>query len=230
MWRSTRTYVYEFTVHEPENCTAIAAAAEISTDVTVQLQFMKDTSPIDGKCSNIAATFTMMPVPHTMWRLLTSLALLAVVVPGADGGYPNAAAKPLLAEVKGMFDHGYEGYLKQGNVTEFKRAVNLVTTNVNFTIDRNVSVFSSHRNTDSSSNRNTDSNTDSNAKRQPEEEADEVEESFQYDGRLLEMAIDLAFDTPTSIPIGTVNLMHGVPPGETTITSLAGAGTYLLEF
>lgn len=102
-----------FTVYEPENCTAIAAAAEISTDVTVQLQFMKDTSPIDGKCSNIAATFTMVPVPHTMWRLLTSLALLAVVVPGADGGYPNAAAKPLLAEVKGMFDHGYEGYLKQ---------------------------------------------------------------------------------------------------------------------
>ena len=32
------------------------------------------------------------------------------------------------------------------------------------------------------------------------------------------------------IPIGTVNLLHGVPPGETTITSLAGAGTYLLEF
>ena len=74
---------------------------------------MKDTSPIDGQCSNIAATFTMVPVPHTMWRLLTSLALLAVVVPGSDGGYPNAAAKPLLAEVKGMFDHGYEGYLKQ---------------------------------------------------------------------------------------------------------------------
>ena len=32
------------------------------------------------------------------------------------------------------------------------------------------------------------------------------------------------------IPIGTVNLLYGVPPGETTITSLAGAGTYLLEF
>lgn len=116
--------MYEFTVHEPENCTAIAAAAEISTDVTVQLQFMKDTSPIDGKCSNIAATFTMMPVPHTMWRLLTSLALLAVVVPGADGGYPNAAAKPLLAEVKGMFDHGYEGYLKQVCVCAVYRSTN----------------------------------------------------------------------------------------------------------
>ena len=40
--------------------------------------------------------------------------------------------------------------------------------------------------------------------------------AFEYDGRLLEMAIDLgdrllpAFDTPTAIPIGTVNLMHGV--------------------
>jgi mannosidase alpha-like ER degradation enhancer 2 len=29
---------------------------------------------------------------------------------------------------------------------------------------------------------------------------------------------------------GTVNLLRGVPPGETTITSLAGAGTYLIEF
>lgn len=85
---------------------------------------MKDTSPIDGKCSNIAATFTMVPVPHTMWRLLTSLALLAVVVPGADGGYPNAAAKPLLAEVKGMFDHGYEGYLKQVCVCAVYRSTN----------------------------------------------------------------------------------------------------------
>ena len=60
--------------------------------------------------------------------------------------------------------------------------------------------FSSHRNTDSSSNRNTDSNTDSNAKRQPEEEADEVEESFQYDGRLLEMAIDLGDRYGTTTP------------------------------
>lgn len=50
------------------------------------------------------------------------------------------------------------------------------------------------------------------------------------------MAADLAtrllpaFDTPTGIPYGTVNLRHGVPPGETTITSLAGAGTHVLEF
>ena len=39
-----------------------------------------------------------------------------------------------------------------------------------------------------------------------------------------------AFATATGIPYGTVNLRHGVPPGETTITSLAGGGTHLLEF
>lgn len=39
-----------------------------------------------------------------------------------------------------------------------------------------------------------------------------------------------AFDTPTGIPYGTVNLMYGVPKNEVQITSTAGAGTNLLEF
>eukprot|EP01063_Lacrimia_lanifica_P016504 TRINITY_DN23048_c0_g1_i1.p1 TRINITY_DN23048_c0_g1~~TRINITY_DN23048_c0_g1_i1.p1 ORF type:complete len:561 (+),score=189.28 TRINITY_DN23048_c0_g1_i1:70-1752(+) len=59
---------------------------------------------------------------------------------------------------------------------------------------------------------------------------------FTYDGELLALAYDLgkrllkAFDTQTGIPYGTVNLRHGVPPKETEVTSLAGGGTYLLEF
>lgn len=50
------------------------------------------------------------------------------------------------------------------------------------------------------------------------------------------MAVDLAnrlvpaFDTATGIPYGTVNLRGGVPPNETTVTSLAGGGTHILEF
>ena len=40
----------------------------------------------------------------------------------------------------------------------------------------------------------------------------------------------LAFDTPTGMPYGTVNLRHGVPKGETTVTCTAGVGTFLLEF
>lgn len=39
-----------------------------------------------------------------------------------------------------------------------------------------------------------------------------------------------AFDTTTGIPYGTVNLRRGVPHGETTVSSTAGAGSLLLEF
>lgn len=39
-----------------------------------------------------------------------------------------------------------------------------------------------------------------------------------------------AFSTPTGIPYGTVNLKHGVPNGETPVSSTAGAGSLLLEF
>jgi len=57
-----------------------------------------------------------------------------------------------------------------------------------------------------------------------------------YRGQLLDLAADLgyrllvAFDTETGIPYGTVNLLHGVPKGETPITSTASGGTFLLEF
>ncbi|KAK1744404.1 alpha-mannosidase (glycosyl hydrolase family 47) [Skeletonema marinoi] len=39
-----------------------------------------------------------------------------------------------------------------------------------------------------------------------------------------------AFNTASGIPYGTVNLLHGIPPQETTVASLAGAGTLTLEF
>eukprot|EP00899_Mesostigma_viride_P002773 jgi/Mesvir1/12497/Mv08109-RA.1 len=57
-----------------------------------------------------------------------------------------------------------------------------------------------------------------------------------YTGGLLTLAHDLglrllpAFDTPTGIPYGTVNLRYGVPKGENTVTSTAGGGTLTLEF
>ncbi|KAL6519964.1 Alpha-mannosidase I mns4 [Orobanche minor] len=62
-----------------------------------------------------------------------------------------------------------------------------------------------------------------------------------YDDELLHLAEDLAhrllpaFDTPTGIPFGSVNLMHGVDENESKakpllITSTAGGGTLTLEF
>ncbi|KAI3707541.1 hypothetical protein L6452_26161 [Arctium lappa] len=57
-----------------------------------------------------------------------------------------------------------------------------------------------------------------------------------YDDELLHLAEDLgrrllpAFDTPTGIPFGSVNLLHGVDKNESKITSTAGGGTLTLEF
>jgi len=53
---------------------------------------------------------------------------------------------------------------------------------------------------------------------------------------LLFLVVDLvdrlmpAFETPTRIPYCTVNLQHGVPMNETTVTATACAGTLVLEF
>ena len=52
-----------------------------------------------------------------------------------------------------------------------------------------------------------------------------------YSGSLLRHATDLAnrllpaFNTPTGIPFGTINLRFGVPQDESTEASVAGAGT-----
>lgn len=57
-----------------------------------------------------------------------------------------------------------------------------------------------------------------------------------YDNQLLHLAVDLAqrllpaFDTPTGIPYGSVNLLYGVDENESKITSTAGGGTLTLEF
>ena len=40
----------------------------------------------------------------------------------------------------------------------------------------------------------------------------------------------LAFDTPTGMPYGTVNLRYGVPRNETPVTCTAGVGTFIVEF
>ena len=112
-----------------------------------------------------------------------------------------------------------------GNSSEFFRVVDLVSRELTFQLDVNVSVFetnirvlggllSAH--------------------------AIATDPPFPggegYSGGLLAKAVDLAdrllpaFATPTGIPYGTVNLQRGVPRGETDIASTAGAGTLSLEF
>lgn len=56
-----------------------------------------------------------------------------------------------------------------------------------------------------------------------------------YDDALLYMAVDLAdrlmpaFETPTGIPVGAINLRYGVAADESRVASTAGAGSLLLE-
>lgn len=64
----------------------------------------------------------------------------------------------------------------------------------------------------------------------------ELNSHWPCEGPLLDLAVDVArrllpaFQTPTGMPYGTVNLRHGVPPNETPVTCSAGVGTFLLEF
>ncbi|KAK3886809.1 hypothetical protein Pcinc_009034 [Petrolisthes cinctipes] len=168
----------------------------------------------------------------------------------------------LREDVRGMFYHAYDGYMKyaypydelrpltcdghdtwgsysltlvdaldtlavMGNKTEFQRVVNLILDRANFDVNINVSVFetniriiggllSGHL--------------------MSRKMGVKVEDGWPCDGPLLRMAKDVAsrvlpaFDTPTGMPYGTVNLRDGVPEGETPITCTAGVGTYIIEF
>ncbi|KAK3260378.1 hypothetical protein CYMTET_30660 [Cymbomonas tetramitiformis] len=112
-----------------------------------------------------------------------------------------------------------------GNSTEFAKAVQWISSEVNFDVDVRVNVFecnirvlggllSAHQ---LASNR-------------------ELGLMSEYDGGLLTLAFDLgkrllpAFHkSPTGIPYAWVNLKHGVRKGETTETNTAGCGSLIIE-
>lgn len=112
-----------------------------------------------------------------------------------------------------------------GNVTEFERVSNFLFENLDFDMDVNVSVFETNI-------RVLGSLLSSHllCLHSP------LKPMKNYKGQYLDLALDLgrrlvpAFNTPTGIPYGTVNLKYGVPPQETTVTCTSGAGTFSLEF
>eukprot|EP01064_Diplonema_japonicum_P034671 TRINITY_DN7276_c1_g1_i1.p1 TRINITY_DN7276_c1_g1~~TRINITY_DN7276_c1_g1_i1.p1 ORF type:complete len:525 (+),score=56.06 TRINITY_DN7276_c1_g1_i1:95-1576(+) len=188
--------------------------------------------------------------------LNTLLWLCAVLCTGLG---LNVNVGQLRDDVKEMFDFSYSGYMENafpldelrpisctgvdtlggfkltlidsldmllivGEKNEFCKQIDWLGENLSFEIDKNISVFevtirvlggliSSHLLIEQN-----------------------IVNCDSYDGSLLTKAYDLgqrllpAFSTPTGIPYGTVNLLHGVPRNETTITSLAGGGTNLIEF
>ncbi|CAH0385855.1 unnamed protein product [Bemisia tabaci] len=114
-----------------------------------------------------------------------------------------------------------------GNYSEFRRVVEIVTNEIYFDADINVSVFETNiRILGGLLSAHLFSKRAGLA----------LEEEWPCNGPLLRLAEDVAkrllpaFDTATGMPYGTVNLRHGVPHGETSITCTAGVGTFILEF
>lgn len=165
-------------------------------------------------------------------------------------------------EVKEMFYHAYDSYLKfaypydelrpiscdgvdtygsysltlidaldtlaiMGNYTEFQRVVDILTTKENFDSNINVSVFETNIRIIGGL---------LSAHLLSHKAGIKLEPGWPCNGPLLRLAEDvakrliIAFDTPTGMPYGTVNLQNGVPKAETTVTCTAGIGTFIVEF
>ncbi|XP_039354839.1 ER degradation-enhancing alpha-mannosidase-like protein 2 isoform X3 [Mauremys reevesii] len=114
-----------------------------------------------------------------------------------------------------------------GNVSEFQRVVNVLQEGVDFDIDVNASVFETNIRVVGGL---------LSAHLLSKKAGVEVEAGWPCSGPLLRMAEEAArkllpaFQTPTGMPYGTVNLLHGVNPGETPVTCTAGIGTFIVEF
>ncbi|XP_010542915.1 PREDICTED: alpha-mannosidase I MNS4 isoform X2 [Tarenaya hassleriana] len=176
-------------------------------------------------------------------------------------GVTHEEAKLLRDEVREMFYHSFDGYMKHafpldelkplscegedtlggyaltlidsldtlallGDRANFTSSVEWIGKNLQFNINKTVSVFeTSIRVLGGLLSAHLIASDYATGMRIP-----------SYDNELLVLAEDLArrmlpaFDTPTGIPFGSVNLMHGVDKHESKITSTAGGGTLTLEF
>jgi len=115
-----------------------------------------------------------------------------------------------------------------GNTSEFRRVAELVVDQLqDFDIDVNTSVFEANIRVVGGL---------LSAHLFSKKAGHILEHGWPCSGPLLRLAEDLgrrllpAFDTATGMPYGTVNLKHGVPQGETSITCTACVGTFIIEF
>ncbi|XP_078690236.1 ER degradation-enhancing alpha-mannosidase-like protein 2 isoform X1 [Branchiostoma floridae x Branchiostoma belcheri] len=117
--------------------------------------------------------------------------------------------------------------LVMGNHSEFRRVAQLLADTMTFDTDVNASVFETNIRVVGGL---------LSAHLLSRKAGVDLEPGWPCDGPLLRLAQDAArrllpaFDTPTGMPYGTVNLRYGVPPGETPVTCTAGVGTFLVEF
>lgn len=117
--------------------------------------------------------------------------------------------------------------LLMGNHSEFNRVVDILIKTQDFDRDVNVSVFETNIRVVGGL---------LSAHLLSHMIPESVGQGWPCSGPLLTLAVDAArrllpaFQTTTGMPYGTVNLKHGVPPGETEVTCCAGVGTFIVEF
>ncbi|KAL1021176.1 hypothetical protein UPYG_G00009780 [Umbra pygmaea] len=151
-----------------------------------------------------------------------------------DNAYPYDELRPLTCDGQdtwGSFSltliDALDTLLILGNHTEFQRVATLLQDTVHFDIDVNASVFETNIRVVGGL---------LSAHLLSRRAGMEVESGWPCSGPLLRMAEDAArkllpaFQTPTGMPYGTVNLLRGVNPSETPVTCTAGVGTFILEF
>lgn len=114
-----------------------------------------------------------------------------------------------------------------GNYSEFRRVAAMIAQKMDFNININVSVFETNIRVVGGL---------LSAHLLSRHAGAQLEPGWPCSGPLLRLAEDVAnrllpaFATKTGMPYGTVNLVSGVPRGETSVTCTAGVGTFLLEF
>ncbi|KTF85578.1 hypothetical protein cypCar_00004294 [Cyprinus carpio] len=151
-----------------------------------------------------------------------------------ENAYPYDELRPLTCDGQdtwGSFSltliDALDTLLILGNHTEFQRVATLLQDTVDFDTDVNASVFETNIRVVGGL---------LSAHLLSKRAGMEVEEGWPCSGPLLRLAEDAArkllpaFQTPTGMPYGTVNLLRGVNPSETPVTCTAGVGTFILEF
>ncbi|XP_061781820.1 ER degradation-enhancing alpha-mannosidase-like protein 2 [Nerophis lumbriciformis] len=151
-----------------------------------------------------------------------------------DNAFPYDELRPLTCDGQdtwGSFSltliDALDTLLVLGNQTEFQRVASLLQDTINFDIDVNASVFETNIRVVGGL---------LSAHMLSGRAGVQLEPGWPCSGPLLRMAEDAArkllpaFQTPTGMPYGTVNLLRGVSPTETPVTCTAGVGTFILEF
>ncbi|CAN9515603.1 unnamed protein product [Ophioblennius macclurei] len=151
-----------------------------------------------------------------------------------DNAFPYDELRPLTCDGQdtwGSFSltliDALDTLLVLGNRTEFQRVASILQDTIDFDIDVNASVFETNIRVVGGL---------LSAHLLSGRSGMQLETGWPCAGPLLRMAEDAArkllpaFQTPTGMPYGTVNLLHGVSPSETPVTCTAGVGTFILEF